>query len=119
MKLLLNDKVVKAKISAVTEHYIQHYIYMSPAYYEKITGSDITFNSFYGLLKNTSEADENNTSNTLKGISSVNSIGFKNNVQVDYNKSINSINTVVTCINSICRCSSLRCNIQSYKYKYY
>ena len=95
IEITINDKVVKAKISAVTEHYIQHYIYMSPVYYKKITGSDITFNSFYGLLNNKSEVEENNTLNTLKGISSVNSIGFKNNVQVDYNKSINSINTVV------------------------
>lgn len=95
IEITLNDKVVEAKISAVTEHYIQHYIYMSPAYYKKITGRDITFNSFYGLLNNKSETLENNTLNTLKGIRSVNSIVFKNNVQIDYNKSINTINTVV------------------------
>jgi putative ABC transport system permease protein len=95
IEITINDKVIKAKISAVTEHYIQHYIYISPAYYKKITGSDITFNSFYGLLNNKSEVEENNTLNTLKEISSVNSIVFKNNIQVDYNKSINSINTVV------------------------
>jgi putative ABC transport system permease protein len=95
MEITLNDKVIEAKVAAVTEHYIQHYIYMSPAYYEKLTGSDITFNSFFGLLNNISEADENNTSTTLKSISTINSVGFKNNVHVDYNKSINSINTVV------------------------
>jgi putative ABC transport system permease protein len=95
MEITLNDKVIEAKVSAVTEHYIQHYIYMSPAYYEKLTGSAITFNSFYGLLNSKLEADENNTSSTLKSINSINSIGFKNNVHVDYNKSIDSINTVV------------------------
>jgi putative ABC transport system permease protein len=95
MEITLNDKVIEAKVSAVTEHYIQHYIYMSPAYYEKLTGSTITFNSFYGLLNSKLEADENNTSSTLKSINSINSVGFKNNVHVDYNKSIDSINTVV------------------------
>jgi putative ABC transport system permease protein len=95
MEITLNDKVIEAKVSAVTEHYIQHYIYMSPAYYEKLTGSTINFNSFYGLLNSKLEADENNTSSTLKSINSINSIGFKNNVHVDYNKSIDSINTVV------------------------
>jgi putative ABC transport system permease protein len=95
MEITLNDKVIQAKVSAVTEHYIQHYIYMSPAYYEKLTGSTITFNSFYGLLNSKLEADENNTSSTLKSINSINSVGFKNNVHVDYNKSIDSINTVV------------------------
>jgi putative ABC transport system permease protein len=95
IEITLNGKVIRAKVSAVTEHYVQHYIYMSPAYYQKITGDSITFNSFYGLLKSTSEADENNTSNALKAISSVNSVGFKNNVHIDYNKSMDSINSVV------------------------
>jgi putative ABC transport system permease protein len=95
IEINLNDRVIKAKISAVTEHYVQHYIYISPAYYQKITGDSITFNSFYGLLKSTSEADENNTSSVLKGISGVNSAAFKNNVSFDYNKSMDSVNTVV------------------------
>lgn len=95
IEITVNDKSVEAKISAITEHYIQHYIYMSPVYYKSIMGNNITFNSFYGLIKNTSEADENKTSSTLKGIKGINSIGFKNNVHVDYNKSIKSINSVV------------------------
>lgn len=95
IEITINDKIVEAKISAITEHYIQHYIYMSPAYYQKITGSDIAFNSFYGLLKNKSETEENNTSSALKSIRSVNSIAFKNNVYGDYNRSIYSVNSVV------------------------
>lgn len=93
--ITVDDKEVKAKISDITEHYVQHYIYMSPAYYQKLTGSRPVFNSFYGLIKNTSEDYQNNTSSTLKGIKGINSIGFKNNVHVDFNKSINSINSVV------------------------
>jgi putative ABC transport system permease protein len=95
IEITLSDKVIEAKVSAVTEHYIQHYVYMSPAYYEKLTGSKISFNSFFGLLRSTIEADEENTAEALKTIDSVNSIGFKNNVHVDYNKTMDSINTVV------------------------
>ena len=40
-EITLNDKVVKAKISAITQHYVQHYIYMSADYYKKITGSKL------------------------------------------------------------------------------
>ena len=50
-EITINDKVVKAKISAITQHYVQHYIYMSADYYKKITGSKLKFNGFYGLLK--------------------------------------------------------------------
>lgn len=95
IKITINDKEVEAKVSGITRHYIQHYIYMSPTYYEQITGKKITYNSFYGLLNNTTESYQENTTNKLKKIKDINSIGFKNNVQIDYNKSIDSINSVV------------------------
>jgi putative ABC transport system permease protein len=95
IELTLDDKVVEAKVAGVTEHYVQHYVYMSPAYYQKFMGSEITFNSFYGLLNNTSEAGQNKTSAELKTIEGVTSVGFKNNVHIDYNKSMDSINSVV------------------------
>lgn len=95
IEININDKIIKVKISAVTEHYIQHYVYMSPDYYKKLTGDNITFNSFYGLLKNKSEINENSTLSALKSISGVSSVTFKNNIRVDYNKSVNSVNAVV------------------------
>ena len=72
-EITLNDKVVKAKISGITEHYVQHYIYMSSDYYKKITGSKLKFNGFYGLLKSTTESSENSTSKLLTAIKDVGS----------------------------------------------
>jgi len=95
IEVTLEDKVFQAKISAVTEHYVQHYIYMSPAYYQRITGNNITFNSFYGLLNNISEEAENNTLNALKGPGDINSVEFKNNLQINYNKITSAINSVI------------------------
>lgn len=95
IELTINDKTVKAKISDITEQYVQHYIYISPVYYEKITGEKILFNGFYGLLNSVSDSSENNTSKALTGINGINSVSFKNRSHVDYNKSINSINSVV------------------------
>lgn len=95
IELTINDKTVKVKISDITEQYVQHYIYISPVYYEKITGEKILFNGFYGLLNSVSDSSENNTSKAITGINGVNSISFKNRSHVDYNKSINSINSVV------------------------
>lgn len=95
IEITLEDKVILAKISAVTEHYVQHYIYMSPVYYQKLTGDKMTFNSFNGLLNSKSEDDENNTLNSLKAISGINSVEFKNNMQTNYNKMTASINSVI------------------------
>ena len=95
VEISVNNKIIKAKISAVTEQYVQHFIYMSPEYYKELTGDKLKFNSFYGLLKNTSENAENTTSGVLTSISDIGSVSFKNNMLFDVNKSIKSINSVV------------------------
>jgi len=94
-EITLNDKVVKAKISAITEHYLQHYVYMSSDYYKKITEDNLEFNGFYGLLKNTSESSENSTTKLLTTIKDVGSVSYKNNSHFDFNKTTKSINSVV------------------------
>jgi len=94
-QLTINDRTVTVKVAAVTEHYIQHYIYMSPAYYKSLTGEDVQFNSFYGLLKDTSDAAQNKTADTLSGITGVNSVSFRNNIYLDFGKTMDSINAVV------------------------
>lgn len=95
INITVNDKSVEAKISGITEHYIQHYVYMSPEYYERLTGEKIVYNGFYGLLNNTSEEQQESTAKELKEIKNISSVGFKNNIQIDYDKSMNSINSVV------------------------
>ncbi|EQB88468.1 hypothetical protein M918_04225 [Clostridium sp. BL8] len=95
IEITLEKKVFQAKISAITEHYLQHYIYMSPGYYEKLTGNKTEYNSFYGLLKELSEEDENNTLNALKGLEDINSVEFKSNVHINFNKMSSAINSVI------------------------
>jgi putative ABC transport system permease protein len=94
-ELTLDDRTVTVKVAGITEHYIQHYIYMSPAYYKAVLGEDVQFNSFYGLLSDTSDASQNKTSDTLSKISGVNSVSFRSNTYLDFGKTMDSINTVV------------------------
>jgi putative ABC transport system permease protein len=95
IELTLEDKAFEAKISGVTEHYVQHYLYLSPAYYEEITDNTIAFNSYYGLLNNLSEEEEDNTLNALKALGTFNSVEFKNNVQTNFNKITAAVNSVI------------------------
>lgn len=95
IEITVGDKVLNAKITAVTEQYIQHYIYMSPAYYEKLTGGKTVFNNFYGLLENTSESLEDETAETLTSINDIGSVSFKNKIQFDFGKTMKSIDSVV------------------------
>ena len=91
----INDKVVKAKISGITQHYLQHYIYMSPNYYKKLTGEKFKFNGFYGLLKSITDSSQDKTTKILTAIEDVGSVSYKNKSQFDFNKTIDSINSVV------------------------
>ncbi|MDP4178373.1 MAG: FtsX-like permease family protein [Bacillota bacterium] len=95
IEITINDKVIKAKISKITEQYIQHYVYMSPNYYEKLVGEKPEFNGFYGLINSKSESSENDTAEKLTEIKSMSSVSFKNNTHVDFQKSMKSINSVV------------------------
>lgn len=93
--ITIEGKTIKSKISAVTEHYIQHYIYISPKYYEKISGKKVEFNSFYGILKSVSTDSQDKTSKLLSQNRDIGSVSFKNNIQVDSDKSMKSINSVI------------------------
>jgi len=95
IQITINDKEIKAKISAITEHYVQHYIYMSSKYYQKITGEALEFNEFYGMLKSTSEVSQKETTKTLTSISNVGSVSYRSSTYLDFNKSMKSINSVV------------------------
>lgn len=95
IEITVNNKAIKARVSQITEQYVQHYIYMSPKYYEKLTGEKPEFNGFYGLVKNTSEDMENDTAKKLTGINNISSVSFKNNTHLDYQNTMKSINKVV------------------------
>ena len=95
LEITMNDKVVKAEITGVTEHYLQHYIYMSSDYYKKLTGDTLKFNGFYGLIKSTSDSAETSTTKILTSIKNVGSVSYKNKSHFDFNKTTKSIDSVV------------------------
>lgn len=94
-EIKVDDKVVKAKISGITEQYIQHYVYISDKYYEKLIGTQLKYNNFYGLLKAEAFNSQQNISKFLTNIKGINSVVFKNSIYADYDKSVDSINSVV------------------------
>ena len=68
---------------------------MSPQYYQKLTGDNLVFNEFYGLLKNTSKDFENDITKSLTIIPSIGSVSYRSNTYIDFNKSMKSLNSVV------------------------
>ena len=56
---LTGDRRVEVTVAAICENYVAHYIYMTPAYYEKVYGEAAELNAM--LLNLTDESDESCT----------------------------------------------------------
>jgi len=86
-------------VTAVLEHYLGHYIYLSPASYEKIFGEAPVYNS--AVVKTDAEAVEaaggegEFTSHWLKKDSDILSITFVSDAAASFDNLVTSLNTVV------------------------
>ncbi len=93
-----SDGKVTAKVAAITENYIYHYIYMTPAYYEAIFGN--TWDANVVLLDDTDDAQE--TSDAVSSsLLSLNAVSYVPDFSVLINKierSMNSVDNVVLII---------------------
>ncbi|MCI8496703.1 MAG: ABC transporter permease [Clostridiales bacterium] len=47
IQLKLGDQTVTARVSGITENYVLHYVYMTPACYQSLFGEEVLFNQFY------------------------------------------------------------------------
>lgn len=94
-EVTLDDRLIRIRIAAITEQYVQHYVYMSPDYYEKAAGQSLKYNNFYGLLKSASSSSQDATSKFLAGIKGINSTSFKNDAHMSSSKVVKSLNLVV------------------------
>lgn len=56
--LIINDKKVNAKVIGITENYIEHYVYMTPTLYSKLSGNKIKYNSIITNNKRLSKNKE-------------------------------------------------------------
>ncbi|MFC3928782.1 FtsX-like permease family protein [Streptococcus caprae] len=59
--MTIADKKVSVTVAGITEMYAGHYIYMTKAYYESLTGSDYTTNSYLVKLTDGSMKNIQNT----------------------------------------------------------
>ena len=90
-----DDKVVKVKVSAVTENYINHYVYMSPSLYEKEFSKAPSYNQI--LIKsidNNKKTTDRFTEEILES-KAVRAVMFNNAISDNFNKMIGRLNIVI------------------------
>lgn len=89
------DKKIKVTVSGITEHYISHYIYMSPKLYQEVFGKQVQFRQVMAKTTDTSEAFENRLSSEVLKNNEVSSIRFTSGISRDFKKVLKSLNYVI------------------------
>lgn len=86
----------EVKIGEITEHYIQHYVYMTEALYEKVFGEKLLPNMLLATYKDKlSETDENSLSEEILKNIKVSSVTLSSYLKTIMDDTLSAMNIVV------------------------
>lgn len=83
------------KITAITENYLTHYIYMSPEYFDKITLKDPVYNSMLINFEDVDSIDEKAFKEELLSNDDVLGVMFLKSLENNFEDTMNSLDYVV------------------------
>lgn len=86
---------IQVKVSHIVENYMLHYVFMSPAAYEKLYGANPEYNKIYLKSLNKDAAYEEKFASQILNFSQVSSILFTSYLQEQIHDMLNSLNIVV------------------------
>lgn len=85
----------ETRIAGITENYMAHYLYMSPAYYDQITYQTPHYNSITFNLENPQIIDEDAFSEKILSNEAALGVIFTAGISDQFNDVLSSLNTVV------------------------
>ena len=90
------DERMEVTVAGIFEHYMGHFVYMTPAYYESVSGSEAKINSCLVTLAADADADAvYEDMMTLAGVAAINS---NHDTRETYESSMSSIDFVVVIV---------------------
>lgn len=95
IEISLDDKTVNAKVNHITEHYVSHYVYMSPKYYEKLFDAKVNYNAFSSKLKNKDIDQEDKLSKEMMKSPKIATINSTTSISDKFKKTMDSVDSVV------------------------
>lgn len=90
-----DEEKIPVKINGITEHYVFHYIYMTPALYEKLYGEEIDYNQVIAKISDTSKVFEDNLAKDMIEMKNIKSVNFNSGIRNNFEDTIKSLNYVV------------------------
>lgn len=95
IRVYSDDESHEVTLGAITENYLENYIYLSPKVYEEAFGHPLKVNVAYFNIANPSTDEENAIANDWLENSSLVSVNFTSNIVKSSGDSINTLNIVV------------------------
>lgn len=94
IKIPLNGQDFEVEISAISENYVYHYVYMNSTLYENLTGISYECNMVFASA-NMDEASQNELSSKLLQDTSVSAVVQLDNSRYSLDKTFDSLNAIV------------------------
>lgn len=92
---LPNNKKVNVKVSDITENYIEHYVYISPKLYKKLSGENANYSTILAITKNLSNKKEKTLESNISDINNVTSTLLSSDTKNNYKDMMNTLNYVI------------------------
>lgn len=92
---LQNNKKIKAKISDITENYIDNYVYMSPTLYKKISGKEANYTTMLTINKKLNDKKEQDLQTKISSMDNITNIELISNIKENYKNMMNTLNCVI------------------------
>ena len=91
------NEQVEFQVDAITEHYLSHCVYLSPALYEQVTGDAPLYDQIIAVCAE-EEASEQTIADALVEQDDVGSVDFTDNLSESFNTMIDSLDYVILVI---------------------
>ncbi len=93
-----DNERIGVKITGITEHYADHYMYMSSSLYENIFNEDVEYQRILAHTTDTEKKFEDNLSQDILKLDNISSVYFITGISDSYEDIIGSLNYVIIVI---------------------
>lgn len=89
---------ITAKVSAVTENYTLHFVYMTENLYEKLCGAKPSYNTYFTIMKDTGDETQKEMGERLMSLDGVQALSFVKDNRESFGNTVKNLNYVVILI---------------------
>ena len=89
---------ITAKVSAVTENYTLHFVYMTENLYEKLCGAKPSYNTYFTIMKDTGDEAQKEMGERLMSLDGVQALSFVKDNRESFGNTVKNLNYVVVLI---------------------